>query len=173
MEKKIADTYVKFKKANPKHLFQFTRSCDFRVATCTALIEKDGSLSKSVALVSEPENLTTMPDAFYEIFTFSEPRLCENNIYETSIGGFPSRKLFLHTNKYVVMTEIAKQENVLLIGVHVTVDMPARGPPLLRGVQLIGMDKRRGCYITEQLPLRPFLKQFSMLCKDFVVSKMS
>jgi hypothetical protein len=165
MEEKIAAVYVKLKKENHKHLFQFTRSCDHRIAACTALLEKDGSLSKEVGFTFEHGDAqkASLPEAFYNaFFTFSDAVRIGEGIYSTSIHGFPRKQLTVHTRKkFFMTTEINGHTNCMLLGVHVTVDIPTHGLPLLRGIQLIGLDQ--DIYVSESLPLAPFVKQLSAL----------
>jgi hypothetical protein len=173
MEAKIADIHVQLKKQDPKLLFQFTRSSDFRIVKCRAMQDLDGKLSKSVACVVEHGNDKTQPfpdTILNAFFTFSKPVELNEFTYETSIKGLPSRKLIIHTKKgkFYATTEIGGHGNAIILGVHVSIDYPSKGPPFLRGILLVGLKKETASYVSESLAVGPYLRDIAGLFGEYV-----
>lgn len=175
MEQRVADLHCQLKKQNPKTLFQYSRSCDFRVAQCIVALGKDGSLAPHVAVTSEyshkGETTQPIPAFVYDtFFSFSTPIPVSDGVWSTTVKGFSSRILYIHVKhpdtskeKYWVTTEINGKKDTVFIGVHTKLDLPAVGPPLLRSIVLVGIDKQSGNYVLEALDVRPFLKQMANL----------
>lgn len=178
MEANIAKIHQQLKTEDPRTLFQYTRSSDHRVAKCCILIQPDGSLDPKVAVTSEylindQKSGEPFPAYIYDnFFCFSPPIPVGDGVYQTSVKGCPSRALFIHIKnpnarqeKCWVTTEI-DGKSVIFLGVHTRLDIPNIGPPLLRAIQLIGLDTVEKKYVTESLPIGMYIEQLATIVKQ-------
>ena len=176
-DSKMLNLHIQLKMNDPLTLFQCTRSSDLRIVKCKLLLNPDGSISSCVGAIVE-HNLkekkdsiqTRFPDSVVDgFFTFSSPIRSqeeEEGVFLTSIKPLPQRVLKLHTKnkKYYLTTDINGEVNIVILGTHVTVDIPLpHGPPLLRGITLYGSQQsyKAAASVKEEIPIGPFPKDFA------------
>jgi len=176
-EHKITHLFTELKTNDPRFLFQFTRSCDRRIIKCKIQLDKNGRVGKSVVqlvefnLSTKQENSSIFSDDILnEFFTFAPPEMSqtEPGVYLTSCAALPDRVIKLHTlnGKFFMTTTIDGEIGTVIIGVHVTIDMPKMAPALLRGITLFGRNKQKEKFFTENLPVAKYVQKFVSLMMD-------
>jgi hypothetical protein len=176
-ENKIASLYTELKTTDPKFLFQFTRSSDKRIIKCKLHLDKEKHVSRSVVqlvefnLDTKKENPNTFSDDILtEFFSFSLPIVSKTDpgVYETTCAALPDRviKLHTHNNKFFMSTAISGEIDTAILGVHVTIDMPKVGPPLLRGITIFGRNKLKEKFCIENLSVAKYVKKFLGMMMD-------
>ncbi len=176
-EIKITQLYTELKSCDPLFLFQFTRSSDRRIIKCKIKLDPKRIVDKSVAQIVE-YNMNTKQenpsifsdDILNEFFTFTGPvkSKTEPGVFETSCAALSDRIIKLHTrdNKFFMSTTISGEPDTALIGVHVTIDIPKVGVPLLRGITVFGRNKLKEKFFTENLSVAKYVKKFITLMMD-------
>ncbi len=175
---RIWKLHTLLKRDDREMFFQFTRSSDSRLIKCKAILNDEHKLAKGVAKIVEYDlnikrektNAPFSDDILDHFFSFTSGKLSsdckdEPGVYSTTCKALPGRQLYVHTlnDKYFMTTMIGGLENTAVLGVHVTIDIPASAPPLLQKITIYGYNKHHKMHVSENLSIAEYLSQFAKL----------